>query len=141
MELNLFWRNSTPNKHQTRACRRLAGAHTEAGVDGGPHHPGQDIQARQQVREDSVRAGRTRRPRVAVIAATGSPAAGLAAKTATKELARPAELCAPEPRDVRKGPQQRLWSWSTACARATGKLNLVAHNVHLSSALCRRVIF
>jgi len=43
---------------QGRDFRRLAGARAEAGVDGGSHHPGQDLQARQQVPEDAVRAGR-----------------------------------------------------------------------------------
>lgn len=42
--------------------RGLAWVNTEAGVDRGPHHPGQDIQARQQIREDTVRAGRTHCP-------------------------------------------------------------------------------
>src|SRR6266542_2880982 len=42
--------------------RRLAGARAEAGLDRGSHHPGQDLQARQQVPEDAVRAGRARRP-------------------------------------------------------------------------------
>ena len=45
--------------------RRLAGARAKAGVDGRPHDPGQDLQARQQVLEDAVRAGRTRRPSAA----------------------------------------------------------------------------
>jgi hypothetical protein len=45
--------------------RRLAWVDTEAGVDRGPHHPGQDIQARQQIRKDTIRAGRTRRSRAA----------------------------------------------------------------------------
>ena len=41
--------------------RRLAGARAEAGVDGRSHDPGQDLQARQQIPEDAVRAGRPRR--------------------------------------------------------------------------------
>src|SRR3984893_13048638 len=44
---------------------RLAGARAEAGVDGGSHNPGQDLQARQQVPENTVRAGRARRSRAA----------------------------------------------------------------------------
>src|SRR5262245_41107122 len=47
-----------------RFCR-LAWPDTEAGVDRGPHHPGEDIQARKQIREDTVRAGCTRCPRAA----------------------------------------------------------------------------
>src|SRR5262245_23175795 len=39
----------------------LAGARTEAGVDRRSHDPGQDLQARQQISADTVRAGRTRR--------------------------------------------------------------------------------
>jgi hypothetical protein len=44
---------------------RLAEARTEAGVDRRSHDSGQDLQARQQISADTVRAGRTRCPRAA----------------------------------------------------------------------------
>src|SRR5262245_31337302 len=47
--------------HTGTRLPRLAGAGTEAGVNWGSHDPGQDLQARQQVSADTVRAGRTRR--------------------------------------------------------------------------------
>ena len=47
---------------QGRDFRGLAWAGTEAGVDRRPHHPGQDLEARQQIPKDPVRAGRAHRP-------------------------------------------------------------------------------
>src|SRR5262245_15427031 len=51
--------------------RRLAGARAEAGVDWGSHDPGQNLQARQQISADTVRAGRTRRAGAAATAMRG----------------------------------------------------------------------
>jgi transposase len=45
---------------QGRDFGALAWAGAEAGVDRRPHHPGQDLEARQQVPEDPVRASRSR---------------------------------------------------------------------------------
>jgi hypothetical protein len=55
--------------------RCLAGAGAQTGVDGGLHDPGQDLQARQHLPEDAVRAGRARRPGAA---AERSPAGFMA---------------------------------------------------------------
>ena len=52
-------------RHRLQAgtrLRGLAGARAEAGVDRGPHDPGQDLQTWQQIHENTVRAGRARRP-------------------------------------------------------------------------------
>jgi hypothetical protein len=92
---------------------RLAGARAEAGVDGGSHNPGQDLQARQQVPENTVRAGRARRSRAAAERSdAGVVALGRASfKTAAPQHA--GDRARQQARPHRLGGSRARWHLST----------------------------
>src|ERR1700726_3043590 len=92
---------------------RLAGARAEAGVDGGSHHPGQDLQARQQVPENTVRAGGARRSRAAAERSdAGFVALGRASfKTAAPQHA--GDRARQQARPHRLGGSRARWHLST----------------------------